>query len=132
MTDIVGSEFLYAHGFRFYFTPLPGCFSPFPHGTASLSVTREYLALADGPAGFRRGFTCPAVLRIRLGGCWLLVTGLLPLLAGLSRPLRLTNTFVTPCETSYNPKKQASWFGLIRVRSPLLTESLLFSLPQCT
>ncbi len=53
-------------------------------------------------------------------------------IAGLSRPLRLANTFVTPCETSYNPKEQAPWFGLIRVRSPLLTESLLFSLPQGT
>ena len=26
-------------GFRFCFTPLPGCFSPFPHGTGALSVT---------------------------------------------------------------------------------------------
>jgi len=25
-------------------------FSPFPHGTSSLSVSQEYLALADGPA----------------------------------------------------------------------------------
>ena len=25
------------------------CFSPFPHGTGSLSVSREYLALPDGP-----------------------------------------------------------------------------------
>ena len=25
-------------GFRIYFTPLPGFFSPFPHGTGSLSV----------------------------------------------------------------------------------------------
>ena len=39
-------------------------FSPFPHGTGSLSVSQEYLALADGPAGFPQGFTCPAVLRI--------------------------------------------------------------------
>ena len=30
---------LYTHGFRFSFTPLPGFFSPFPHGTSSLSVT---------------------------------------------------------------------------------------------
>src|SRR5687768_9949190 len=29
---------LYANGFRYYFTPLPGYFSPFPHGTCSLSV----------------------------------------------------------------------------------------------
>ncbi|KAL5732797.1 hypothetical protein ACOSQ2_032489 [Xanthoceras sorbifolium] len=29
----------------FYFTPQWGFFSPFPHGTTSLSVTQEYLAL---------------------------------------------------------------------------------------
>ena len=33
------SHCLKAHGFRNCFTPLPGCFSPFPHGTCSLSVT---------------------------------------------------------------------------------------------
>src|SRR5205814_6179262 len=46
-----------------YFTPLPGYFSPFPHGTSSLSVAKEYLALRGGPRRFRPGFTCPAVLR---------------------------------------------------------------------
>ena len=29
--------------------PSPGFFSPFPHGTGSLSVDHEYLALEDGP-----------------------------------------------------------------------------------
>ncbi|OMF83743.1 hypothetical protein BK144_31305 [Paenibacillus sp. FSL R7-0273] len=53
-------------------------------------------------------------------------------IAGLSRPLRLPYSFVTPCETSHNPRRQAPWFRLFRVRSPLLTESLLFSLPQGT
>jgi hypothetical protein len=47
----------------FYFTPLRGFFSPFPHGTRSLSVTIEYLALEDGPPSFRQGFSCPALLR---------------------------------------------------------------------
>ena len=55
---------MWAHGFRVSFTPLPGFFSPFPHGTGSLSVSKECLALADGPAGFRQGFTCPALLRV--------------------------------------------------------------------
>ena len=32
----------------------------------------------------------------------------------------------------YNPTVQARWFGLFRVRSPLLAESLLFSLPGGT
>jgi hypothetical protein len=46
----------------FYFTPLQGFFSPFPHGTRSLSVNTEYLALEDGPPDFRQGFSCPALL----------------------------------------------------------------------
>ena len=40
------------------------CFSPFPHGTGTLSVSRECLALPDGPGGFRRDYTCPALLRM--------------------------------------------------------------------
>ena len=53
---------MYACGFRIYFTPLPGFFSPFPHGTSSLSVDYEYLALEDGPPIFRQDYTCPALL----------------------------------------------------------------------
>ena len=37
-------------------------FSPFPHGTSSLSVACEYLALGDGPPGFMQGFSYPALL----------------------------------------------------------------------
>lgn len=51
----------------FYFTPLPGFFSPFPRGTGSLSVTQEYLALRGGPRGFTRNFTCSVLLGIQLG-----------------------------------------------------------------
>ena len=53
-----------AQGFRFSFTPLPGSFSPFPHGTVSLSVTKEYLALRGGPRAFRQGSTCLVLLWI--------------------------------------------------------------------
>jgi hypothetical protein len=49
--------------FQVSFTPLSGCFSPFPHGTCSLSVTREYLGLEGGPPIFRQDFTCPALLK---------------------------------------------------------------------
>ena len=62
---MLGSDCLYACGFRFYFTPLPGFFSPFPHGTGSLSVDYEYLALEDGPPIFRQDFSCPALLVAR-------------------------------------------------------------------
>ena len=42
--------------------PSSGCFSPFPHGTCSLSVAEEYLGLEGGPPTFRQDFTCPALL----------------------------------------------------------------------
>ena len=62
------SDCLWAHGFRYCFTPLSGCFSPFPHGTGSLSVTGECSALEGGPPGFGPGFTCPALLGILVSG----------------------------------------------------------------
>ena len=42
------------------------CFSPFPHGTGPLSVSREYLALPDGPGRFTQNSSCSALLRIPL------------------------------------------------------------------
>ena len=65
--------------------PSPGFFSPFPHGTGSLSVDREYLALEDGPPIFRQDCTCPALLFVGHRLC-LSCTGLSPAMAGLSRP----------------------------------------------
>jgi hypothetical protein len=44
--------------------PYSGYFSPFPHGTCSLSVSQEYLALPDGAGSFKRSFTGSALLRI--------------------------------------------------------------------
>src|SRR5580658_4168426 len=44
--------------------PSPGHFSPFPHGTCSLSVTREYFGLGGGPPGFTRDFSGPVLLGI--------------------------------------------------------------------
>ena len=38
----------------------------------------------------------------------------------------------TATSGSYNPRRQAPWFGLFRFRSPLLTESLSISFPPVT
>ena len=46
--------------------PCSGCFSPFLHSTGSLSVSREYLALPDGPGRFTQNSSCSALLRIPL------------------------------------------------------------------
>src|SRR5690606_9320112 len=53
--------------FRDSFTPLPGYFSPFPHGTHALSVTRECLGLPGGPGGFTRNSTGTVLLGIPPG-----------------------------------------------------------------
>ncbi len=50
--------------------PSQGFFSPFPHGTGSLSVASEYLALPDGPGRFPQGSSCPAVLRSHSKAGW--------------------------------------------------------------
>jgi len=108
---------LYAYGFRFYFTPLTGFFSPFPHGTGSLSVGREYLAFEDGPPMFRQDFTC-LVLTLCRSRLVLSYTGLSPSLARLSRLFTSTHPITTT--------------GLFPVRSPLLGESRLISFPPVT
>src|SRR6187455_3284699 len=46
--------------------PCLGCFSPFPYGTGSLSVSEKYLALPDGAGKFRQDSSGPALLRIPL------------------------------------------------------------------
>src|SRR6266850_3724615 len=42
------------------------------------------------------------------------------------------NSLALKPDRPYNPIVHARWFGLFRVRSPLLAESLLFSLPVGT
>jgi hypothetical protein len=109
---------LYACGFRIYFTPLPGFFSPFPHGTSSLSVDYEYLALEDGPPIFRQDFTCPALLVARLvPPMSFFIRGYHPLWPAF--PDCSDESLVKTCR-------------LFRFRSPLLSESRLMSFPRAT
>ena len=113
-----GSDCLYAHGFRFYFTPLPGFFSPFPHGTGSLSVDIEYLALEDGPPMFRQDFTCPALL---------VATLVLQKSFHVRDYHPLWSDF--PCRSIMTSAKCCRLFPF---RSPLLWESRLISFPVAT
>jgi hypothetical protein len=96
----------------------------------SLSVTREYLALRDGPRGFRPRFTCMVLLRIPLGrfACRLQGFHLLwpPIPERLTRVIRILNAVLQP------PRSMLLGFRLIPLRSPLLRESLLLSFPTGT
>ena len=107
--------------------PSWGFFSPFPHGTGSLSVSWEYLALPDGPGGFAQDSSCPALLRIPLHRVGLRAGGCHPLRPNFperhARPMRMISR-------SYNPRGALLrlWFGLFPGRSPLLGESFVYFL----
>ncbi len=77
--------------------PSPGCFSPFPHGTSSLSVTREYLGLGGGPPRFTRDFSGPVLLGIPPGSRVSAAYGAVTRYGGTFQNLPLPTRFVTPC-----------------------------------
>jgi hypothetical protein len=108
--------------------PSQGCFSPFPHGTGSLSVASEYLALRDGPRSFPRDFSCPAVLRNLSSEpaqfCLRDSHPLWSIVPDRSTIVLVAHSPALRPDRPYNPRVQAPWFGLFRVRSPLLAESL--------
>ena len=139
------SDCSWAHGFRYCFTPLSGCFSPFPHGTGSLSVIGECLALEGGPPRFIPGFTCPALLGIPLSGPRSFGYGALTLFRPASQPVPLDRGFLTRPRRSSDGTEgpttpraatpgglHAHGFRLLRFRSPLLAQSRLISFPPGT
>ena len=90
----------------------PRCFSPFPHGTRALSVSRECLALADGAAGFGQGSSDPALLRVQAWFECIPGTGLSPPAARPSR--RLPLCALRPSRLPYNPARASTpavWAG---------------------
>src|SRR5215471_11639004 len=80
--------------------PSPGHFSPFPHGTCSLSVTREYLGLGGGPPRFTRDFSGPVLLGILSGSREDFAYGGITLYADDFQRLRLSTRFLPPCQIS--------------------------------
>jgi hypothetical protein len=98
-------------------------FSPFLHSTGSLSVSQEYLALADGPAKFRQGFTCPALLRIPLSITFFTHTGLSPSMASLSSNFRFN---LHRMSWSYNPNIAVTTLVWANPRSLATTYGITF------
>ena len=108
------------------------CFSPFPHGTGPLSVSWSYLALRDGPRWFTLNFSCSALLRCRLDLLSHFVYGAFTLCGDTFQylPLCYKFSFLAVLQPRSLPRQRR--FGLVCVRSPLLTQSLLFSFPPAT
>ena len=116
-------------GFQVLFHSPPGVLFTFPSRYYSLSVTWSYLAFWDGPHFFRQDFSCPDVLRITLARLRFRLRGFHPLC--LTFPDNST-TFPVAISRSLPLKYYYLRFGLLRFRSPLLSESLLFSFPPGT
>jgi hypothetical protein len=76
--------------------PSPGCFSPFPHGTSPLSVTREYSGLGGGPPGFTRDSTGPVLLGNTPGSRAGFAYGTVTRYGAAFQRLPLPARFVTP------------------------------------
>ena len=78
--------------------PSPGCFSPFPHGTSSLSVTREYLGLGGGPPRFTRDFSGPVLLGNTPRSHVDVAYGAVTRYGGTFQNLPLPTRFITSCQ----------------------------------
>jgi len=91
--------------------PAQGCFSPVPHGTCPLSVTRESSALEGGPPSFAPGSSYRALLRTSTSsGASPSATGLSPSSAPRSRGLRVASP--EPSVGPTTPPPQGRWFRL--------------------
>ena len=84
--------------------------------------------MPDGPGCFRQGSTCLAVLRIPVALFEISSTGFAPSMTELS----ISFDYLSDVAFSGPTTPVQDWFGLLRFRSPLLSESLLFSSPPGT
>ncbi len=108
--------------FQVLFHSPPGVLFTFPSQYYTLSVTRSYLALGDGPPSFPQDSSCPVVLRIPTIAS-ISLTGLSPALVDLSRSFSYLHFLVCrgPYPFLYRYKKVWAVFPF---RSPLLRKSL--------
>ena len=87
--------------------------------------------MPDGPGRFAQDYSCPALLRMPLGFICIRIRDCHPLRCDFPDASAL---HLNAMARSYNPVCASLHmrFGLFPVRSPLLGESLLFSLPEGT
>src|SRR5882762_6720464 len=95
--------------------PSQGFFSPFPHGTGSLSVAREYLALESGLPRFPPDYTCPVVLRMPLRVRSAFGYMALTFFSSAFQRIHLAVELVTLLTRSYNPQSASTWVWAVRI-----------------
>ena len=119
------------YGFRFYFTPLTGVLFTFPSRYSFTIGSCLVFSLGSWSTQIPTRFLVPRRTQVPHQEVQIISrTWISHSLSGLPRPFRYNLVFCqllgsSPC----GPTTPLLWFGLLRFRSPLLTESLLISVP---
>ena len=121
------------NSFTYYWTLSSKFFSTFPHGTCSLSVSGSYLALWEVYLTLWAALPSNSTLEVHQPSKQTVTTGLSPSMDSgpCQRNLNASTPSdeVTPNTTFHATKGWQFSAGLLRVHSPLLTQSQLFSFP---
>jgi hypothetical protein len=121
------------NNFTPYLTPFSRCFSSFPHGTCSLSVSRPYLALDGVYHPFELHSQATRLVDAPDGKLRTAFTGLSPSAVPLSREFTpRTPSPPARLDPTTHALRRDSKFELFLLHSPLLEESLLVSFPPLT
>ena len=121
---------LVSTGFQVLFHSPPGVLFTFPSRYYALSVTGSYLALEGGPPCFPPDSSCPVVLWCRLSDSTLRIQA--SYLLWERFPSLFSWVLSMTCVGPQPLPTVVGRFGLLRFRSPLLTESFLLSFPPGT
>ena len=131
-----GCDLLWVYGFRFSFTPLAGVLFAFPSRYCCTIGSNGVFSLGSWSTRIPAGF--PVSRRTQeppRGVNSVPRTGISPSLSGFPKPFRYAVVFskLRPFRaggpTTPGPALKLGRFRLLRFRSPLLSESLLISVP---
>ena len=112
--------------FQVLFHSPPGVLFTVPSRYYSLSVTRSYLALRDGPRIFTPDSTCPVLLWWYSRKIQFRLRDYYPVLYNF--PEIFTYRFFSFMSTPKPQRYFYLWFGLMQFRSPLLPQSFVYFL----
>ena len=117
------------YGFRFYFTPLTGVLFAFPSRYLFTIGSRLVFSLGSWSTRILTGFHVPRHTQDTASRPLNFAYVAFTLSDAPSQKLLLSNDFL-PNSTIAVLQPHLKWFGLFPVRSPLLGESLLISVPE--
>ena len=127
----IGLRLLVGARVQVSFTPLTGVLFTFPSRYWYAIGRWLVFRLGEWSPQIPTGFHVPCGTQEPSVPFSISLTGLSPSMVGLSRPVQLSS-YGSRAKALQPQTTEVAWFGLFPVRSPLLGESLLISLPSGT